>query len=198
MESRKIKIKSFASKQAEIEKKYGIGTTLDKVIEYELLVPDTAETLKSLSSDPDVLDWSDSAETRDEGDITVKEITSVNLLKESLRKKLSFIDLSDMKTVIRLCLGLREVLEFSSDWSYSPETLVDRALAAKWDTSQCPSLSEDIVKVILKGMSVGKKEFGDNLLEALIKTAAGPAGDVVCLTDEGFLQTIFIDNYGKK
>jgi hypothetical protein len=202
MKTRKIRIKALSSDEIKIREKYEVKKITGTPITFEIEVSDTSEVLKQLSTDKDILDWSDASwgvsdlrESNDE--IKLKKVSEVDLMKDSAMKALYSVDLTDMRTVINMCLFLKESHEYNRENSSStPNTIITDVIKriGEWHQN-LPRLSEELVKNILRDMSAGKKEFGNNLYYSLVKTLKT---EFAPLSDEAYLKLIFVDNYENK
>jgi hypothetical protein len=202
MKTRKIRIKALSSDEIKIREKYEVKKITGTPITFEIEVSDTSEVLKQLSTDKDILDWSDASwgvsdlrESNDE--IKLKKVSEVDLMKDSAMKGLYSVDLTDMRTVINMCLFLKESHEYNRENSSStPNTIITDVIKriGEWHQN-LPRLSEELVKNILRDMSAGKKEFGNNLYYSLVKTLKT---EFAPLSDEAYLKLIFVDNYENK
>ena len=208
MKTRKIRIKALSSDEIKIREKYEVKKITGTPITFEIEVSDTSEVLKQLSTDKDILDWSDASwgenyisdlRERDwsNDEIKLKKVSEVDLMKDSAMKALYSVDLTDMKTVINMCLFLKESHEYNKESSSStPNTIITDVIKriGEWHQN-LPRLSEELVKNILRDMSAGKKEFGNNLYYSLVKTLKT---EFAPLSDEAYLKLIFVDNYENK
>ena len=209
MKTRKIKIKALSSDEIKIREKYEVKKITGTPITFEIEVSDTSEVLKQLSTDKDILDWSDASWGENHisdlrgndwsnDEIKLKKVSEVDLMKDSAMKALYSVDLTDMKTVINMCLFMKELHEYYKENSSStPNAIITDVIKriGEWNQNLPRLLSEELVKNILKDMSAGKKEFGNNLYYSLVKTLKTK---FVPLSDEAYLKLIFVDNYENK
>ena len=113
MKTRKIRIKALSSDEFKIREKYEVKK-ITAPITFEIEVSDTSEVLKQLSTDKDILDWSDDISDLDY-EVKMKKVSEVDLMKDSVMKALYSVDLTDMKTVINMCLFLKESHEYNKE-----------------------------------------------------------------------------------
>jgi hypothetical protein len=141
------------------------------------MVHDDSETLKKLCSDPKIIDWSDKTEDKLEvisfpprTEIPeVKEVMSIDLVKEGLKKTISSINTRDMKTLLSRLMCLRGAIGFRAGSGMAPVTVVAESFGMPADTNE-PVLSEETVKLMLRRMANSSKaDFDKKLLESMIE-----------------------------
>ena len=180
---RKIIIKAKSSDKAALIRKYETRDISEDPIEsFEVVVHDDSETLKKLCNDPKIIDWSDKDKPNDfvpevivvpRTEVpTVKEVMSIDLVKEGLRKTISSINTRDMKTLLSRLMCLRNAIEFRAGSGMAPVTVVAESFGMPADTNE-PVLSEGTVKLMLRRMADSSKaDFDKKLLESMIETTS--------------------------
>ena len=178
---RKIIIKAKISDKAALLRKYETRDLAEDPIEsFEVMIHDDSETLKELCSDPRILNWSDKdsspqpaqkpeiPETEVSGGI--KEVASVDLVKEGIKKNLKLLDTRDMKTLLSRLMCLRSAIEWRAGSGMAPVTVVAESFGLPGDDQEV-ALSEESVKLMLRRMaSCGKGDFDKKLLDSMIET----------------------------
>ena len=178
---RKIIIKAKISDKAALLRKYETRDIAEDPIEsFEVMIHDDSETLKELCSDPRILHWSDkdsSPQPAQKPEIPgtevsggIKEVASVDLVKEGIKKNLKLLDTRDMKTLLSRLMCLRSAIEWRAGSGMAPVTVVAESFGLPGDDQEV-ALSEESVKLMLRRMaSCGKGDFDKKLLDSMIET----------------------------
>ena len=174
---RKIIIKAKISDKAALLRKYETRDLAEDPIEsFEVMIHDDSETLKELCSDPRILNWSDKDEEKPKATAPetpqpkIKEVASVDLVKEGIKKNLKLLDTRDMKTLLSRLMCLRSAIEWRAGSGMAPVTVVAESFGLPGDDQEV-ALSEESVKLMLRRMaSCGKGDFDKKLLDSMIET----------------------------
>ena len=214
MKTRKIIVRSKASDKAEIQKRYSVDDySEDSVVTYEVIIEDTSENLKKLCQDRKIIDWSDSTptttsvarENRKEDSVfsvnpglNMKEVASVDLVVEGIKRNLKTLDTHEMKTIIRRLMALKDALEYRKGSGMAPETIVAESFGMPWDQED-PVFSEGSVKLMLRRMAADRKiDFDAKFLDAMIGVAHEVTENpelLEYLTPEAMIRKIFEEKW---